>query len=662
MSPKTYRRKSQRSLRTILIVWFLLFAIAPLAFLTGFSIIRYEKAIDRELGHRLEGNAREVASMFTEFRTTLAHRRDRHVADPAFLYNLSTNQVDELSDLAKTWLRSDIASELTFFSRNGRMLLSEQKKGVTDIKEFVPPPGNAIYISEENLLKMKEETEYPFVELNQAKKISLILLSKVQNQSGKTAGYVEQLVEINQEFLDSIRNRMRVELVLLRKTGQVVASTHPDFYDYKKDFFSSYVQRSSSALFELTLRTDPFEFIMYPVHWGKTDFFIALGASKGDANEVLKGVNYAFFTVAGGVSLLLILIIFIISNSILSPLDDLVQATQDLPFTDQLVEIPIKSDTEIGLLTESFNEMSRQIIRVRAELKAKIRELELANKELMDAQSRLVHSSKLTSMGQLVAGVAHELNNPISFIYSNMAHLRDYSNKLIELAEAADKNPTQVAQLKAQLDIDYIKTDLPKLISSCEDGARRVRDIVLGLRNFSRLEEAKLKEIDINDSIDSTLNLLSGEIKNRIQLHKYYGDLPKVSCYATQINQVFMNILSNAVQAIEGAGNIWITTKKLPPAESSRLGYSSTKEIISISIQDSGKGAAPDVLNKVFDPFFSTKGVGQGTGLGLSISYGIMQTHGGDIQVKSQVGIGTEFVLLLPVKMEPPKEAAGAKT
>jgi two-component system NtrC family sensor kinase len=626
----------------------LLFAIAPLAFLTGFSIIRYEKAIDRELGHRLEGNAREVASMFTEFHSSLAHRRDRHIADPAFLYNLSTNQVDDLDDLAKIWLQSDIASELTFFSRNGRMLLSEAKKG-NEVKTFIPPGGNAIYISEENLAKMKEQSEYSFVELNEGKKISLILLSKVQTQAGKTAGYVEQLVEINQEFLNSIRNRMRVELILIRKSGQVVASTHPDFYDYKKDFFNTYVQGTSSALFELTLRSDPYEFIMYPVHWGKTDFFIAIGASKGDANEVLKGVNYAFFSVAAAVSVLLIFIIFIISNSILSPLDDLVQATEDLPFTDQLVEIPIKSDTEIGLLTESFNEMSRQIIRVRAELKAKIRELESTNKELMDAQTRLVHSSKLTSMGQLVAGVAHELNNPISFIYSNMAHLRDYSNKLIELAEAVDKHPEQVATLKSKLDIDYIKTDLPKLISSCEDGARRVRDIVLGLRNFSRLEEAKLKEMDVNESIDSTLNLLAGEIKNRIQVHKYYGDLPKVSCYATQINQVFMNILSNAVQAIEGAGNIWISTKKVTIAG---------KDSISISIQDSGKGAPSDVLNKIFDPFFSTKGVGQGTGLGLSISYGIMQTHGGDIQVKSQVGIGTEFVLLLPVKMEPSKPQA----
>ncbi len=642
----SYRRKSKKSFRTILIVWFLLFAIAPLAFLTGFSVIRYEKAIDRELGHRLEGNAREVATMMSEFRNSLAQKRDRHMADPAFIYNLSTNQVDELSEVAKSWIRSDISSEITFFSRNGRLLLSESKRGI-DIKEFISPAGNAIYIADENLEKMKESSEYSFIEVNEGKKISLILLSKIKNQSGKTAGFVEQLIEINQDFLNGIKNRMRVELILIRKNAQVVVSTHPDFYDYKKEFFSSYIQPSSPANFELTLRGDPHEFIMYPVHWGKSDFFIAIGASKGDANSVVKGVNYAFYSVAGAVSVLLVITILLISNSILRPLEDLVQAAQDLPMSDQLVEIPIKSDTEIGLLTESFNQMSRQIIRVRAELKAKIHELEMANKELKEAQSRLVHSSKMSSLGQLVAGVAHELNNPISFIYSNMAHLKEYSTKLLQLAETAETNPAGLAELKKTIDIEYIKTDLPKLVASCEDGARRVRDIVLGLRNFSRLEEAKLKDININEAIDSTLNLLSGEIKNRIQLHKYYGDLPLVSCFATQINQVFMNLLSNAVQAIEGTGNIWITTKKLPPQ--------SGREMILVSIQDSGKGIGDEHIDRIFDPFFSTKGVGQGTGLGLSISYGIMQSHGGDIQVKSQKGIGTEFVLTLPVKMQTTK-------
>ncbi|RYZ80854.1 MAG: two-component sensor histidine kinase, partial [Proteobacteria bacterium] len=269
-------------------------------------------------------------------------------------------------------------------------------------------------------------------------------------------------------------------------------------------------------------------------------------------------------------------------------------------------------------------------------------ELEGANQELKDTQAKLVHSAKMISLGQLVAGVAHELNNPIGFIYSNMAHLRDYSEKLIKLVEVAEKSPMKLPQLKDDFEYDYIVKDMPKLITSCEDGARRTKDIVLGLRNFSRLEEAKLKEIDVHDALDTTLNLLAGETKNRVEIHKLYEPVPRISCYASQINQVFMNILSNALQAIDGTGQIWISTQAIRDP-SDKHGK------VQVSIQDSGKGMKADVLEKIFDPFFTTKGVGQGTGLGLSISYGIIQSHGGEITVRSEVGVGTEFMILIPV-------------
>ena len=150
-----------------------------------------------------------------------------------------------------------------------------------------------------------------------------------------------------------------------------------------------------------------------------------------------------------------------------------------------------------------------------------------------------------------------------SFIYSNMTHLKEYSEKLIEIADIAEKEPKKLPALKEEYEFDYIVKDLPKLVSSCQDGARRTRDIVLGLRNFSRLEEAKLQEIDVHQSLDTTLNLLQGEIKNRIEIHRQYEPTPLVNCYASQINQVFMNILSNAVQAIEGSGHVWLSTMAL---------------------------------------------------------------------------------------------------
>jgi two-component system NtrC family sensor kinase len=646
---KAKSRKPQRSLRTILIVWFLLFALVPLAFVTGYSVIKFEKAIDNELARRLLGNAREISSIFADFQTNLEIKRDHYIKDPRLISHLTFGDSTGLKPQAVNWLKSDFASSLTFFTRDGRMLASVFKDQKGDIRDFTPKGAGAIYLSAANLAKLKGSNQYAFVEFGQSERLSLILFSKVYGNGGRHIGYLEQLIDIDQTFLNRLKQRMKLELMLLKPTGQVVVGTHPDFYLYRKDFFQGLLHDSGKFI-NLSVRSVPYGFEIYPMSWGKSDLYIALGASKVEAKEVLSNVNYAFLSVVGAVIFLLIVTILLATNTLIRPIKDLVTAIQNVQNSDRPVEIPIKSDTEIGLLTESFNIMSRNVVRARSDLKKKIAELEKANEELKETQARLVHSSKMISLGQLVAGVAHELNNPIGFIYSNMGHLKDYSNRLIELAETAESDPQAVPALKSKLDIDYIKTDLPKLISSCEDGARRTRDIVMGLRNFSRLEEAQLKEINLADAIDDTLNLLSGEIKNRIQVVKDYRPLPKISCYASQINQVFMNILSNAVQAIDGPGNIWITTKPVR-----RDG----KDYAQISFQDSGKGMTQAVIEKIFDPFFSTKGVGQGTGLGLSISYGIVHNHGGDIHVKSQVGIGTEFIVTLPVTPDVTQKNAG---
>lgn len=650
MSSRKYKRKAPRSLRTILIIWFLLFSVVPLAFVTGYSVIKYEKAIDNELLQRLGGNAREIGVILSDFRTSLVDKRDRYVRDPSLIYHLSTNDTLSILGLARGWLRTDIAASMTFFNRNGKLLGSAYKDENGEIRQVQATASGSLFLSDQNLEQIKDVNEYFFIEYGTNQKLSLILLSKVAGAGNRLVGYIEQDIEIDEAFLAKLQQRMKLELVLIRIGGQVVVATHPDFYLYKKDFFKPYIQPDSNVFFEFPVRSVPYGFMMYPMSWGQSEFFLALGASKGEAKAVLKNVNYAFVYVVGAVIALLVLTIVVASNTILKPLNELVNAIDDIQSSDRLVEIPIKSDTEIGLLTESFNELSRNMIRARADVKKKIAELETANQELRDAQAKLVHSSKMVSLGQLVAGVAHELNNPIGFIYSNMSHLKEYSERLLKLADVAESHPDQISQAKKELDIDYVRTDLPKLVASCEDGARRTRDIVLGLRNFSRLEEAKLKEIDIHESIDNTLSLLSGEIKNRVQIHKKYGQVPKITCLASQINQVFMNILSNALQAIESSGNVWITTKPTKLND---------RPAVSISFQDSGKGMSQQVMDKVFDPFFSTKGVGQGTGLGMSISYGIIQSHGGDIQVKSQVGIGTEFIVVIPVDAQIDESSKG---
>lgn len=649
MSPRN-RKKPKRSLRTILVVWFLLFSVVPLAFVTMYSITKFEKAIDRELSQRLSGNAREISGILSDYMAGLQQKRDRYVKDPTLVYNMAMSDGAAIRTLAGTWLRQDFASSLTFFNREGRMVVSIFKDQNGEVRSF-QPVQDAVFLSEKYIAHLKDKPELGLAEFTEGQKASLILISRVQNASGRTVGYLEQMIDIDRGFLQRLKARMKLELMIFRDNAQMVVGSHPDFSLYKKDFFRSYFLQGAEPFFELSVRGNPYGFLAYPLDWGQTPFYVALGASKSEAKAVLKNVNYAFITVVGAVMLLLLVTILVSSNWVLKPLYELVDALQSFESQEQAITIPVKNDTEIGLLTESFNDMSKKIWQARGDLRKKLAELEAANKELKETQTKLVHSAKMVSLGQLVAGVAHELNNPIGFIYSNMSHLRDYSARLIGLVDVAEKDPSKLAAAKEDAEFDFIVKDMPKLISSCEDGARRTRDIVLGLRNFSRLEEAKLTEIDLRVCLETTLNLLQGEIKGRIEVHKTYEPVPNIHCYASQINQVFMNILSNAVQAIEGPGRIWISTLAVKDAKGEGR--------VQVSIQDSGKGISPATLEKIFDPFFTTKGVGQGTGLGLSISYGIVHNHGGEIQVRSEPGVGTEFTIVLPIR--PPTQDKDGK-
>jgi two-component system NtrC family sensor kinase len=541
------------------------------------------------------------------------------------------------------WIKSDVVvSSLTLFSRDGRMLVSVFKDETGEVRNFLPTSNSGLELSDENLAALTDLNEYSFAEFLESKKITLVTISKVFATSGRHVGYIEQILDLDRNFLARIKDRMKLETFFMKPGGPVVVASHPDFSLYPRTYFSDMTAKEKEPAFELNVRNVPYVFLIYPMTWGETSFHLGLGASKVEAKEVLQNVNYAFYTVVGAVILLLILTVFVASNWLLKPLYELVNAIQNFQEGDTPVEIPIKNETEVGLLTESFNDMSFRIHQARQELQKKITELEKTNDDLKETQAKLVHSAKMASLGQLVAGVAHELNNPIGFIYSNMAHLRDYSSRLLDFADIVEKDPKVAKKMRAEMEIDYIHDDLPKLITSCEDGAKRIKDIVLGLRTFSRLEEAKVKEVDIHEGLDNTLNLLAGEIKNRIQVHREYGEIPAVSCNPSQINQVFMNILSNAVQAIEGNGEIWLYTKVRDNFNGQRA--------VEISIQDSGKGMPKAVLEKIFDPFFTTKPVGQGTGLGLSISYGIIQNHGGEIQVETDPGVGTEFRITLPLR------------
>jgi two-component system NtrC family sensor kinase len=288
------------------------------------------------------------------------------------------------------------------------------------------------------------------------------------------------------------------------------------------------------------------------------------------------------------------------------------------------------------------------------ELRAAGQELEKAFSELKDAQLQIFQQEKMASIGQLAAGVAHEINNPMGFISSNLSTLNKYVDRLAEFIAAGDEllvlsagseGAEKITAARKRLKIDYVMEDSRQLIAESLDGAARVRRIVQDLKSFSRVDLAECALINLNEALDTTINIAWNEIKYVATLNREFGDIPPIKCFPQQINQVFLNLLVNAAHAIgENQGTITVRT------------WSEGDNVL-VSVTDSGCGIPAEIRQKIFEPFFTTKEVGKGTGLGLSISYDIIRKHGGEITVESEIGVGTTFIVKLPV--EPP---AGGET
>ena len=278
-----------------------------------------------------------------------------------------------------------------------------------------------------------------------------------------------------------------------------------------------------------------------------------------------------------------------------------------------------------------------------------VQELVLAHAALKDAQDKLLQSEKLASIGQLAAGVAHEINNPIGYIFSNFGTLERYLDDLFEMLAGYEAAESQLAgtpiaatlqALRERIELDYLKEDIPTLMAQSKEGITRVRKIVQDLKDFSRVDaHQEWSWANLHDGIDSTLNIVNNEVKYKAEVVKTYGELPAVYCLASELNQVFMNLLVNAAHAITAErGLITVHT-----------GLEASGSMVYIEVTDNGAGIAKENLSRIFDPFFTTKPVGKGTGLGLSLSYGIVAKHQGQLDVRSELGRGTTFRITLPV-------------
>ncbi|MFQ5900667.1 MAG: ATP-binding protein [Thermodesulfobacteriota bacterium] len=394
---------------------------------------------------------------------------------------------------------------------------------------------------------------------------------------------------------------------------------------------------------------------------------VQVGMTLKNIDKKIKEVEFITFSFISIVIAIGIAAIFIFTRIMVTPIEGMAERTAGIAKGDFDQRVDISARDEIGQLAANFNLMARSLqereldiqthqerlasvnielknlnINLESRVKERTKELKDAYQELQNTHVQLIQSAKMAALGQLVAGITHEINNPLNFIYGNMKFLKKGYDEIkilthqYEQVSRMDKGVyDEINKVREGLEFSSILEDMTRKIKNCVIGVERMRDIVQNLRRFSRLDEAEFRVMDIREGLDSTLALLGHELKGRIKIVKEYNGSPWVHCYAGQLNQVFMNILVNAIQAIDGKGEVKIRTCL-------------KEDKMAIAISDTGSGIPDEIMGRIFDPFFTTKEPGKGTGLGLSISYSIIERHRGKLYAESIAGNGTTFTIEIP--------------
>jgi signal transduction histidine kinase len=401
-----------------------------------------------------------------------------------------------------------------------------------------------------------------------------------------------------------------------------------------------------------------------PIYDTSFGWVVGVGIDETDIFRPIKNMTWWLSGATVLLAALVVIFTFIIAQGITVPLRNLIQTAQTIAQGNLSQRVRIRSSDEVGILGATFNDMARALAAREDQLqelnrnledmvRRRTRELESSHEalkkaylDLQNTQEQLVQTEKMASLGQLVAGIAHEIKNPLNFIYGNTGFLSDYIRRMQILLEAYDRLPSlseedraKIAGMEESLNYEFIRSDLLTLVENFNEGASRINNIVSDLRTFSRMDSDTISEIDVHASIEISLNLLRNQYRERVEIHREYGEIPKIQGYSGKLGQVFMNLLSNAFHAIEGKGDVWIRTR-------------ADNSFVQVEVEDNGRGIPRENLKRIFEPFFTTKAVGQGTGLGLSISYGIIEQHHGKIFVANAPSGGAIFTVRLPVHLE----------
>jgi len=668
---------SRIRMRSYLLLVLVPLTLLPLLILAGLLHLFIQASFDEEVGRRARP---EIAALARNL-DTLENRLSRQAlslsrADEVKLGALSSDS-SQLQGKVRSWLEASLFDRVKVYSYRGHLVGSEERTpskelglpwnqlfGLPDKKKDREPASKTaatLAVSAENFVDQStrevsgslapdfrrflvREASWTLRQIeNSGERPGYVfrVFRSVVDSDGKPAGFIEGSVFMDSAKWQHLGLFQGVEFVLVGANRNVLTASQAEFGKLFGTELAGWTElAAASETKHPSKRVEwgdtPFEFFFAPLLGDNKQPEAWIGVGLSRAQHVFLQNRILVWVV--GLTVLLSLFVttfsFVFSKRLVQPIRDLVNAAEAVRSGQTVGPLHVETTQEISFLVERFNEMTMSVQAAKRTLETKLEELADTNIQLTQMQDQLVQSAKMSSLGQLVAGVAHELNNPIAFIYSNMVQMRQYLKNIEELTQLVDSlkgslPDQEKARIRATLEgmeWDYVKSDMADIVQSCLEGSVRVKDIVLGLRNFSRLDKGEVAEADLNVALRNTAKLLTGQIKNRVNVDWALCSEGFVRCNVSQVNQVFMNIMANALQAIEGEGDLFVQTENL---------LHQGTEYVRVRIRDSGQGMPPETVAKIFDPFFTTKSVGEGTGLGLSIVYGIVQKHGGFIDVKS---------------------------